>query len=126
MDAQEPRIIIKTITGTMCGVTYAFTPVPMSIIDTEDWVQFQGECVNAYLDNGEAERLTSFMRQNDTDAVTDGKHFYTITESRQLSFCYPQLSFCYPQPFMKKLQEGKKMPAIFNKDFDPLGQEFSF
>lgn len=115
MDTQEPRIIIKT----MDEVTFALTPVPMSTIDTEDWVQFQGGRVNVILDNREVERLISFMRQNDTDAVTDEINFYTITGSGQLLFCYPQ-------PFMKKLQEGKKMPAIFNKDFNPSRQEFSF
>lgn len=73
------------------GHHLTLVPVPMRFLprsDPQAWKSFVTDRTEWNVDPGALDQLQSFMDANDTDAVTDGRHCYTVNAG--LSHCEPE------------------------------------
>ena len=81
-------IVVQTLNRTQ----YNLRPVPMSRMpsqDTNDFMEFLGaHVVGGELDSDEADKVQAFMRQNHSEALTNGHDCFTIA-GEHLAYCDP-------------------------------------
>jgi hypothetical protein len=73
------------------GHQIILVPVPMRFLPRSDpkaWNSFVTTRTEWQVEPGALDQLQSFMDSNDTDAVTDGRHCYTVNTG--LSHCEPE------------------------------------
>lgn len=73
------------------GHQLTLVPVPMSFLPRSDpnaWNSFVTSPTGSDVPLDALNKLQSFLDANNTDAVTDGKHFYTVNAG--LSYCTPE------------------------------------
>lgn len=84
---------MKTITiMTMAGATLVLRPVPMPSMPSENpahWIKFQGSHVpGTTMSEEEMQRMQTFMKQQKTEALTDGNQNFTLAGG-MLAYCDP-------------------------------------
>jgi hypothetical protein len=84
---QQINVITKT------GMSYLLSPVRMKRMPSAsatDWVNFQGSHIyGTDLSEEQINKITSFMREHKTEALTDGKENLTIAGG-MFAKCFPE------------------------------------